>query len=620
MNKKLLLVLGGAALLPACQQGTQSANETDQQNEMLDYQPNIVWISCEDIGCYLKAYGDSTINTPNIDRLVEEGILYENAFTIAGVCAPSRSSIITGMYPSSLGTHNMRTWGARLPEKIKCFTEYMREADYFCTNNLKEDYNFDKPEEAWDESSSFAHWKHRPKGKPFFSVFNLIITHESRIWMNAWDIRFGDSYDPPIPPYYPQDNEIVKSDVSRNYSNIVAMDAQVGVLMAELERAKLLDSTIVIFWSDHGGPLPRQKRELYDSGLKVPLIVRFPDGRFAGTRRDDMVSLMDLGPTMLSLIGVEPPEHMFGRPFLGKFKAEPREYIYAARDRMDNEYDMVRAVRNKQYKYFRNYHPEKPYRMNINYRLQMPMMRELMRLYELDSLGETQKLWFRESKPVEELYDITKDPHEINNLAADPAYADVLKTMREAHEEWCERTMDVGIIPEVELFEMMARENKPIYTIVREKPDLLKRARETASLWYQPTPNMNKLHTALQDPEPTIRYWAAIGLGNIPKKSEPYKADLKTASRDSSAVVRIAAGRALCRMDDWNAGFPVLKAALEHEDARVVVMVLYYFIEMKADAKPALPIIEQMTQHENSYVVREAENALAIINKCLEKE
>ena len=351
-------------------------------------QMNILWITCEDMSPHLESYGDSTIKTPNISRLAKEGVRYSHVYSIAGVCAPSRSAIITGMYPTSIGTHNMRTlqdlspevpyYSAVLPPHVKTYSEYLRAAGYYCTNNEKTDYQFELPISAWDDCSKTAHWRNRPKGKPFFSVVNFMITHESQLWIRNHESLLVKPSDVTVPPIYP-DTETVRKDIARSYTNIMRMDEMVGKVLQELESDGLLDKTIIFFYSDHGSGMPFYKRELYDRGLRVPLIVRYPDKAKAGTWNDELVSFVDLAPTVLSLAGVTVPAHMQGQAFLGDQRAKnQRQYIYAARDRMDSEYDIVRAVKDKRFKYIRNYQPDKPLMQNIQFRLNIEMMKELL--------------------------------------------------------------------------------------------------------------------------------------------------------------------------------------------------------------------------------------------------
>jgi N-sulfoglucosamine sulfohydrolase len=441
--------------------------------EDLGFRPNILWITCEDIGPALGCYGDSVANTPNLDKLAQEGIMFTNAFSVAGVCAPSRHALITGMYPTSTGGHHMRTidnliedipdYGVVLPPEVRCFSEILRTAGYYCTNNQKTDYQFYAPVTAWDECDFDAHWRKRPAGKPFFSVINLMTTHESRIWTQSWEPLLVDEKKVVIPPYFPE-HPTVRRDIARKYSNIAEMDRQVEIILEQLKADGLLDSTIIFFYSDNGGMLPREKRELYDTGLRIPLIIRFPGKALAGTITDELVSFVDFAPTVLSLAGVKIPSYMQGQAFLGLWKSkEPRKYIYGARDRMDTEYDMVRAVRDNRFKYIRNYHPELPFVQNIEYRKQIPMMQVL---YEYDEKGlynDVQKLWWRKTKPVEELYDTREDPWELNDLAEKSEYADKLEEMRNALADWQNTYGDKGFIPEkIMVKEMWGGEIQPV--------------------------------------------------------------------------------------------------------------------------------------------------------------
>ena len=426
-------------------------------------QPNILWISAEDISPDLGCYGDSYATSPNIDKLATQGARFARCFSVAGVCAPSRSAIITGMYQTTIGTMHMRS-RAVPPPNVHCFPEYLRAAGYYCTNNSKTDYQFESPFTAWDESSGEAHWRNRKKDQPFFAVFNLTVSHESSIRMpDSRQERGGDRVPPEmrhdpakaqLPPYYP-DTPIVRKDWATYHDTITAMDMQAADLLRQLEDDGLADDTIVFFWGDHGRGLPRAKRWIYDSGIQVPLIVRWPGVLEPGSVEEDLVSFVDFGPTVLSLAGVRVPEHMQGRPFLGDQKAPPREYIYAARDRMDEAYELIRAVRDKRYKYLRNYMPEVTYAQHINYMDEMPTMQEWRRLHAEGKLEGPQKLFFSETKPVEELYDTDADPHEVNNLADSPDHQEVLLRLRTEHERWRKETNDLGLIPEPELMERM---------------------------------------------------------------------------------------------------------------------------------------------------------------------
>ena len=327
----------------------------------------------------------------------------------------------------------------------------MRKAGYYCTNNSKEDYQFNKPVTAWDESSRQAHWRNRKPGQPFFAIFNFGITHESQIWARAKDSLWVDEdLDVPVPPYLP-DNEVGQRDVRQMYSNIKQMDTQVGAILRQLEEDGLMDSTIIFWYTDHGGPLPRMKRLCYDSGLRLPMIIRFPHKYRSGTVDDQLVSFIDFKPTILSLVGIEPPGYIDGRAFLGQFEdLMKRRYIHAGGDRFDAKRDMIRAVRDKRYKYLRNYKPDQPYYLPVAYREQMPVMQELLRMRDAGELDQYQAQWFRQTKDEEELFDCEKDPHELHNLAKDPAYANKLTELRVECDRWMKEINDRGLKPEAE--------------------------------------------------------------------------------------------------------------------------------------------------------------------------
>lgn len=438
--------------------------------------PNILWFSIEDTGPRFGCYGDPVARTPNLDRLATEGCRYDCAFAVAGVCAPSRSAIITGMYPTFIGAHHMRTtnrthgiegqepravpppisYSVVPPPYVKCFTEYLRAAGYYCTNNSKTDYQFDPPCTAWDECNNQAHWRHRAHGQPFFAVFNPTFTHES----GMWDQRANRHGDPPppitdpatvtIPPYLP-DTPRMRTALARHYDNLAAADRQLGEILTQLEADGQLDNTIIFVWSDHGEGLPRAKRWPYDSGIRVPLIVRWPGGLPAGSVSDQLVSLIDLGPTVLSLAGLPVPRHMQGRAFLGPQAQPPREHVFATRDRYDTAYDMVRAVRDRRFKYIRNFHPELPYQLWIPYSYTHPGMQEIWRLHREGKLDATKQRLLQTSRPPEELYDLSADPHELVNVAGNPQFGGELSRLRRILDDWRSEFDRYGDVPETEM-------------------------------------------------------------------------------------------------------------------------------------------------------------------------
>jgi uncharacterized sulfatase len=436
--------------------------------------PNILWILTEDASPDLGAYGDTYARTPTLDRLAREGVRFTRAFSTAPVCAPSRSTLFTGMYASSTGALHMRSTAVP-PPYVKGIGEYLRAAGYFTLNRDKTDYNISAtptednnggllfrtvPLGAWDESSPRAHWRHRAPGQPFFAVISPQVTHESRLFMSdeefakeATHLKPEDRHDPVravLPPYYP-DTPVTRANWARYYDMWTETDYQVADILRELDEDGLAANTVVIFASDHGRGFPRAKRWAYDSGVRVPFIVRWPGHVSAGTVRDDLVSFIDLPPTTLALAGVPIPKHFQGQVFLGPTSAPPREFVYVHRDRMDQVPDTIRAVRDARYKYIKNFFPDRPYAQTLPYAEQGPMLKEWRRAFAEGQLKGPQQLFFAPGKPAEELYDTETDPHEIVNLAGRPSERPRLARFRAALESWMTDTGDLGLVPEAEL-------------------------------------------------------------------------------------------------------------------------------------------------------------------------
>jgi N-sulfoglucosamine sulfohydrolase len=493
--------------------------------------PNILWISNEDMSPHLGAYGDTLARTPVLDRLAKESIRFTHAFTTAPVCAPSRAAIITGMYQTSIGAQHMRTTEDRVPELpgpylavppfyVKAFPEYLRAAGYYTSNRAKTDYQFGVPFTIWDDLGQQAHWRNRPdKSQPFFAVFNIDVTHESQIFPTS-PARKGktlitDPAEVKVPPYYP-DTPLVRQELARMYDNIADMDTRVGELLKQLEVDGLADSTIVFYWSDHGDGVPRSKRSLYDSGLRVPLMIRWPKGLnptfTPGTVSDRLVSFIDLAPTVLAAAGLDVPVHMQGRVLVGRTAAPEPEYVFAARDRMDIEYDMMRSARDKRFLYIRNFVPELPYAGFIIYRNQSDIMQEWLRLQAERKLSGAAALWMRTSRPPEELYDTVADPHNINNLAASSSERPRLERMRHALDAWMERIDDQGLINEPEMIQRMwpggvQPETAQPYLVMRSATDVrrdpalqLKGAAPIEVVIYVPTQGASIGYTTAEGP------------------------------------------------------------------------------------------------------------------------
>lgn len=496
MYKCIVLVL--AIFLLNCK-NTSNEKEIEEKvvSPELPKQPNILWLVTEDMGPYIPPFGDNTIATPNISRLAQEGVIYPNLYSTSGVCAPSRAAIATGMYPSSIGANHMRVnsythvtglpaYEAVPPPETKMISEWLRLQGYYCTNNSKEDYQFKAPKSAWDESSSYAHWRNRKKDQPFFAIFNFNETHESGLFE-----PYGHRYDQErlyvagdrsfkkrgngkkrmdeqettihlpkdtkfnIPPYLP-DTDVVKRDMWKTYNNIAEMDKQVGAILKQLEDDNLLENTIIFFYGDHGGPLPREKRLIYDSGLNTPMIIRFPNKLQSGTKDNQLISFVDFAPTLLSLVGVSPKKYMQGQAFLGAYKADKaRQHIHAAADRFDGFTDAIRAVRDKQFKYIRNYRTNQGYYLPVSYREKIPTMQELLRLHAEGKLNDNQKQWFRTRKPKEELFDCVSDPFELNNVANNPKFKNKIIELRKEMDYWLKNIGDKPNLPESDLIKTL---------------------------------------------------------------------------------------------------------------------------------------------------------------------
>jgi len=455
--------------------------------------PNVLLITAEDLSPRTGAFGDAVAHTPNLDQLASQGVRYTNTFTTAGVCAPSRAAHILSMYAFATHTQHMRTSGAGYagvpPSHVKAYPELLRAAGHHTYNAGKTDYQMDPnpitggPFTIWDQNGvNESDWPvDLEESRAWFGMINHGVTHESGVFaplgnwphsmthfvmqvIRAFDMRRNPS--PPtttdparvlIPPYF-ADTPTMRADLAQHYDNIAVMDAQVGALLSQLEASGQADSTIVIWTTDHGDGLPRAKRELYDSGLKVPMIVRYPvafrpQGATPGSVDDRLISFVDLGPQVLEWMGVPIPEHVHGQPF-ARPDAPRREYIYAHRDRIDEVLDRQRAVRDARFKYIRSWHPETPGGHVLAFRDNQKGVRELRKLYHEGKLNHEQRLWF---EPVarERLYDTQTDPHELRNLASDPAHAATLERLRSALDSLLETTPDSSAMDEAELAESL---------------------------------------------------------------------------------------------------------------------------------------------------------------------
>ena len=422
--------------------------------------PNILWLIAEDISTDLGCYGTPLVSTPNINKLAAEGALYTNAFTTSPVCSPSRSAFMTGMYQTAIAAHHQRSNVARpnwpdyknkpLPQNVKVITEYFRSVGYFMCNSAglnwhmrgKTDFNFVTEKEPFDGTD----WEQRRSNQPFFAQVNFRQTHREYERDTERPIEPAKVK---LPSYYP-DHPVVRRDWADYLENIQILDRKVGQFLKRLEEDGLADNTIVFFFGDNGRDHLRGKQFLYEGGIHIPLIIRWPSHIKPNTVVDDLVSAIDFGPTCMKLVGIKLPANMQGRPFIGH-NVKKRECIFAARDRVDGTYDRIRCVRTERFKYIRNYYTDRPYikfDTGTYMTVFMPVLTVMEVLREEGRLTPLQASFMIPSRPVEELYDLQNDTEEINNLADNPNFQKDLKKLRTMLEDWIKRTNDMGQMPE----------------------------------------------------------------------------------------------------------------------------------------------------------------------------
>jgi arylsulfatase A-like enzyme len=434
-----------ASLLPGC------AAETVREQPADAPRPNILWLISEDTSPDLACYGNGLVKTPQLDKLASEGALYTNAFVTAPVCSAARSAFMTGMYQTSIGVHNHRSHrrdGYTLPEPVEVITQYFQRAGYYTCNSAglaykklgKTDWNFTPKGNAFEGTD----WSGRKPDQPFFAQINFSLTHRTfkRDKQNPIDPNTVE-----LPPYYP-DHPITRRDWADYLESLQVLDTQIGVALTWLQKEGLADNTIVMYFGDHGRPHVRGKQWLYEGGIRIPMMVRWPGHIEPGTVVNDLVSSVDFAPTFLSLAGIKPPKHLQGHAFLGP-KQKARTCVFAARDRCDGTVDHIRCVRSQRYKYIRNYYPDQPYtQFNAYKKLQYPVLTLMQLLHRQGKLTPEQARFMAPTRPPQELYDLEQDPFELHNLADDPDHKGVLKEHSRKLDEWIKATKDQGKKPE----------------------------------------------------------------------------------------------------------------------------------------------------------------------------
>ncbi len=553
--------------------------------------PNILWVVSEDNGCFLGAYGDPLAQTPTLDKLAEEGVLYERCFA-QPVCAPARFTLITGMYAATAGpAQHMRASG-KIPAWLEGFPERLRAAGYYTSNNVKTDYNAPiNINAAWDAASDTADWRGAQPGQPFFSVFNYEVTHEHMVfpdYVPKFDFLRTNPAAVRIPPYQPDTPEM-RQDWANYYDEMRLLDGQIAAKLRELEKDGLADNTIVFYYADNGGVLPRSKRFLQESGTRVPLIVYYPPRwrhlapAAPGSRLTDPVDFSDFAPTVLSLAGVKIPDYMQGRPFAGPARTGPNEFVFTTRDRMDERYDMMRSVVDTRWLYIRNFRPDLPYMQPLDYQFRALGYQSWARLAAEGKLTPATAQFWGE-KPSEELYDMEADPDNVDNLAGSAAHAAIVEKMRARLRQRMVKICDNGLLPEGSVLEGYDASHQPGAWPVGRVFDLAILASQ------RDADNLPAFIQGLADKSEPIRWWAARGCTMLGAKAAPAEAALRERLHDKSGAVVVAAAEALARLGRTDLALPALEKQLMANDTPGFIMQAANVLDRLGEAaRPALP-------------------------------
>ena len=519
--------------------------------------PNIVWIVSEDNSKHwLRLYEEGGAAMPNIEKLAENGLVFQNAFSNAPVCSVARSTLITGSYaPRIAAQYHRRGAMAPMPEGLRMFPHYLREAGYYTTNNSKTDYNL-SDKGMWDESSNKATYRNRGFEQPFFHVQNFGRTHEGQLHFTEEFMEENatqtDPYAIKVFPYHP-DTPVFRYTYAKFQDHHIETDAQMGGFLARLKDDGVADDTIVFYYGDHGGVLPRGKGYAYESGLNVPLVVYAPEKWRhllpvnAGKSVDGFVSFIDFGPTVLNLAGVDVPETMDGKPFLGEGVTardlDRRDEAFGYADRFDEKYDLVRTFRKGKYKYIRNYQPFNFDGLFNDYRYKMLAYREWRAMYQAGELNAVQSQFF-EPREAEALYDIEEDPHETNNLADDPKSASVLRDLRQRLTNQVKEISDLSFLPEPAMLSEAL--SNPVQ-FGRENQDRIGKLVDTANLSLLPFAKAKSgIAKAFKSNDPWVRYWGAIVCSSFGKEAWSFTETAKNlVKNDVNNLVRVRAAEFL---------------------------------------------------------------------------
>ena len=575
--------------------------------------PNIIWIVSEDASPHIGCYGETTIETPHLDRMAEQGVRFTRAFVTCPVCSPSRSAMVSGMFQMTLGAHHHRSARVkgkgggneayydsyRPPEDLQLIPELFRDAGYYVVNGgkAKEDYNFRQRVPMYDGKD----WKDRADGQPFFAQIQLSggKNRKARIAspVNPGDVR--------LPPYYP-DTPLMREDWARYLNSWIYADNEIGELFKRLKKEGIADSTIVFFWTDHGVSHARGKQFLYDEGIQVPLIAWFPDEHLAGTVREDPVVHIDVAATSLELADIEIPDYIQGQSLFGK--EEPRTSIISGRDRCDETVDCIRCIRTKRFKYIRNFLSHRPHLQRNQYKDGKDIIQELRNMHANGELNSLQSRVLAATRPVEELYDLEVDPFETNNLAGRPDYEFTQAGLRTQLYDWMVNESDVGLIPEP-IFEEMSRAVGSRYAVLRQPENeglvrMLIRVIEAGE-----EEHVKRLERALVDPRPAVRYWAAVGCGRA--ESHDFTERLQSLLDDENPAVRIAAAQSLHRITAEAETIRIIEQEVVNENLLVGMYAIRALEDLGQAAAPALSTIENARESKFEFTRRIAKRIMS---------
>jgi len=594
--------------------------------------PNILWIIAEDMSPNWSCYGETTIETPNIDRLAEEGVMFRNAFVTSPVCSPSRSAMITGMYPTTIGAHHHRSsWPGseiHLPKQMKLLPEFFRENGYYTANGGskttvyhkdvqrknkkmgKTDYNFVWDRSVYDDND----WQSRPAGQPFFAQIQL----RGGKYRGAKVPNPVDPADVKLPPYYP-DHPVIRRDWANYLNSVLYLDIQVGKILKRLDDEGIADNTVVILWTDHGISHARGKQFLYDEGIGVPLIMRRPGVIKPRTVRDDMVSHIDIAATSLDMAGIVVPDYMQGRVLFGR-RYRRRRCIFAARDRCDETLDCIRAVRTERYKYIRNFYPYRAGLQPNRYKDAKEIIKTIRSLYAQGKLNEIQSRIFDVPRPVEELYDLKNDPYEINNLAHSPSHQKMLVRLRRMLVRHMIETKDLGLIPEPCLEQLAKKYDSP-FDILRDpvNGNLLGDILDVIELNENEQTGCKRLIEKPADKRCSIRWWAARKLANVKVQLTALVDALTAGLNDDSSGVRVECARSLCRLGFEDKAVAVLVNQLKGDDQIVRYYAALALEDIGQKARPALEALKAAQTDKYEYVRRVAHRLVGVLQSSQKK-